>query len=92
MSDFPLEELENLIPTLIEETRRLKELNQRLQNECDSLNARVEQQDEVTVQLDEARERIRNLETRQEKLETERVELRSRLQRLYDEMENVDFL
>lgn len=92
MSDFPLDELENLIPSLVEETRRLKELNLRLGEECDRLNARLEKQEEVSLQLDAAREQIKILESRKQKLESERTELRSRLQRLHDEMENVDFL
>ena len=58
MSDFPLDELENLIPTLVEETRRLKEQNLRLGEECDRLSARLEEQGEVSTQLEDGRTQL----------------------------------
>lgn len=92
MSDFPLEELENLIPTLVEETRHLREQNNALKQECTLLKSRLEEQAEHSEQLGGAVERVRDLESRQKKLEQERGELRLRVKHLLESMEKIDFL
>ncbi len=92
MSDFPLEELENLVPTLVEETRQLREQNNALKQECTLLKSRLEEQAEQSEQLGGAVERVKDLESRQKKLEQERGELRSRVKHLLESMEKIDFL
>ncbi len=92
MSDFPLEELENLIPALVEETRQLRDQNSALKEECSHLTTRLEEQIEHSGKLGGTVQRIKDLESRQKKLEQERSELRSRVTRLLESMEKIDFM
>ncbi len=92
MSDFPLEELENLIPSLLEETRQLREQNSALKEECALLKTRLEEKEEQSEQLGGSVQRVKDLESRQKILEQERSALRLRVKRLLESMEKIDFL
>lgn len=92
MSDFPLEELENLIPSLVEETRQLRDQNSALIKECALLKTQLEEKEALSKQLGGTVQRVKDLESRQKILEQERSELRVRVKRLLESMEKIDFL
>ncbi len=92
MSDFPLEELENLIPSLVEETRQLRDQNSALIEECALLKTRLKEKEEQSEQLGGTVQRVKDLESRQKILEQERSELQLRVKRLLESMDKIDFL
>lgn len=92
MPASPLEKLERLIPELLEETRRLREHNTQLSEEIEGLRVQLQNHEETRSQWDVDRKRLTRLEEEQRRHEGERDELRSRVQGLLEELENIDFL
>lgn len=92
MPSSSLEKLEQLIPALLEETRRLRKYNAQLSEELERLRAQVKTHSEVEEQWDTDRQRLGFLEKEQRKYEGERDALRNRVQGLLEELENTDFL
>jgi len=92
MPSSPLEKLEQLIPALLDETRRLRQHNAQQSEELERLRARVKTQSELQGKWDADRQRLGFLEKEQRKYEGERDELRNRVQGLLEELENTDFL
>jgi regulator of replication initiation timing len=87
-----LEQLETLVPQLVEKIRRLEDERASLVEETDRLKTELEHARESMRHLQEQNETMSRVEKAQKDFEAERAQIRSRVAGLLEKLENTDFL
>jgi chromosome segregation ATPase len=82
MPKNPIDKLEELIPKLVDETRQLREDNQRLQKEIKAFRSDLERAQKNGASLQGKIERLGKLETVQKRLEKDQNKIRSTVKSL----------
>lgn len=77
MPKNPTDKLEDLVPKLVEETRQLREDNQRLQKELKMFRSNLERSEKNRASLQDRIERLDELENGQKRLEKDHNKIRS---------------
>ena len=89
MSKNPIEKLKELIPKLVDETRQLREDNQRLQKEIKTFRTDLERAQKNGANLQSKIERLGKLETVQKRLEKDQTKIRSTVKNLLAGIEKI---
>ena len=89
MSKNPIDKLEELIPKLVDETRQLREDNQRLQKELKTFRSDLERAQKNGANLQGKIERLGNLENVQKRLEKDQNKIRSTVKSLLAGIEKI---
>jgi chromosome segregation ATPase len=89
MSKNPIDKLEELIPKLVDETRQLREDNQRLQKEIITFRTDLERAQKNGASLQSKVERLGKLETVQKQLEKDQNKIRSTVKNLLAGIEKI---
>ena len=89
MPKTPIDKLEELIPKLVDETRQLREDNQRLQKEIKTFRSDLERAQKNGANLQSKVERLGKLETVQKKLEKDQNRIRSTVKNLLAGIEKI---
>ena len=89
MPKNPIDKLDELIPKLVEETRQLREDNQRLQKELKTFRSDLERAQKDEVNLKGKIERLRELENGQKRLEKDQSKIRSTVKNLLAGIEKI---
>ena len=82
MPKNPIDKLEELIPKLVDETRQLREDNQRMQKEIKTFRTDLERAQKNGASLQGKIERLGKLETVQKRLEKDQNKIRSTVKSL----------
>jgi hypothetical protein len=85
----PIDKLEELIPRLVEETRQLREDNQRLHKELKMFRSDLERSEKNGVVLQGKVERLAELESVQKQMEKDQSKIRSTVKDLLAGIENI---
>ena len=89
MPKNPIDKLEELIPRLVEETRQLREDNQRLHKELKTFRTDLERSEKNGVALQGKVERLAELESLQKQMEKDQSKIRSTVENLLTGIENI---
>ena len=89
MPKNPIEKLEDLIPKLVEETRQLRDDNQRLQKELKTFRSDLERAQKDGASLKGKVERLRELENGQKRMEKDQSKIRSTVKSLLASIEKI---
>jgi len=89
MPKNPIEKLEELIPKLVDETRQLREDNQRLQKEIITFRSDLERAQKNGASLQSKVERLGKLETVQKRLEKDQKKIRFTVKSLLAGIEKI---
>ena len=89
MPKNPIEKLEELIPKLVDETRQLREDNQRLEKEIKTFRTDLERAQKNGANLQSKIERLGKLETVQKRLEKDQTKIRSTVKNLLAGIEKI---
>lgn len=89
MSKNPIDKLEELIPKLVDETRQLREDNQRLQKELKTFRSDLERAQKNGANLQGKIERLGNLENVQKRLEKDQNKIRTTVKNLLAGIEKI---
>jgi chromosome segregation ATPase len=89
MPENPIDKLEDLIPKLVEETRQLREDNQRLQKELKLFRSDLERAQKDGANLKGKVERLRELENGQKRMEKDQGKIRSTVKNLLASIEKI---
>jgi len=89
MPKNPIDKLEDLIPRLVDETRQLREDNQRLQKELKSFRSDLERAQKDGENLRGKIERLGDLENMQKRLEKDQNKIRSTVKNLLAGIEKI---
>ncbi|MDH5457184.1 MAG: hypothetical protein OEY26_00575 [Nitrospinota bacterium] len=89
MPKNPIDKLEDLIPRLVEETRQLREDNQRLQKELNLFRSDLERAQKDGVTLKGKVERLKELENGQKRMEKDQSKIRSTVKNLLASIEKI---
>ena len=90
MSKNPIDKLEELIPKLVDETRQLREDNQRLQKELKTFRTDLERAQKNGANLQGKIERLGNLENVQKRLEKDQNKIRTTVKNLLAGIEKIN--
>ena len=85
----PIDKLEELIPRLVEETRQLREDNQRLHQELKTFRSDLERSEKNGVVLQGKVERLAELESVRKEMEKDQSKIRSTVKDLLAGIENI---
>ena len=89
MPKNPIDKLEELIPKLVDETRQLREDNQRLEKEIKVFRADLERAQKNGANLQGKVERLGKLESVQKQLEKDQSKIRSTVKNLLAGIEKI---
>ena len=89
MPENPIDKLEDLIPKLVEETRQLREDNQRLQKELKLFRSDLERAQKDGANLKGKVGRLRELENGQKRMEKDQSKIRSTVKNLLAGIEKI---
>jgi chromosome segregation ATPase len=89
MPKNPIDKLEDLIPRLVEETKQLREDNQRLQKELKLFRSDLERAQKDGASLKNKVERLRELENGQKRMERDQSKIRSTVKNLLASIEKI---
>ncbi len=89
MPKNPIDKLEELIPKLVDETRQLREENQRLEKELKVFRADLERARKNGATLQDKVERLGKLESVQRQLERDQNKIRSTVKNLLAGIEKI---
>ncbi|MEE8268382.1 MAG: hypothetical protein V3R23_00085 [Nitrospinaceae bacterium] len=89
MPKNPIDKLEDLIPKLVEETRQLREDNQRLQKELKLFRSDLERAQKNGANLQGKIKRLGDLEGMQKRLEKDQTKIRSTVKNLLAGIEKI---
>ena len=89
MPKNPIEKLEELVPKLVEETRQLREDNQRLEKELKVFRTDLERAQKEGANLQDKIERLGKLEHMQKQLEKDQNKIRSTVVNLLAGIEKI---
>ncbi len=89
MPKNPIDKLEDLIPKLVEETRQLREDNQRLQKELKLFRSDLERAQKNGANLQGKIKRLGDLESMQKRLEKDQTKIRSTVKNLLAGIEKI---
>ena len=89
MPKSPIDKLEELIPKLVEEARKLREDNLRLQKEVKLYRADLERSQKDGVKLQDKVKRLAELEDVQKRLEKDQLKIRSTVENLLSGIEKI---
>ena len=89
MPKNPIDKLEELIPKLVDETRQLREENQRLEKELKVFRADLERAQKNGATLQDKVERLGKLESVQRQLERDQNKIRSTVKNLLAGIEKI---
>ncbi len=89
MPKNPIDKLDELIPKLVEETRQLREDNQRLQKELKTFRSDLERAQKNGANLQGKIERLGKLEHVQKRLEKDQSKIRSTVKNLLAGIEKI---
>ena len=89
MPKNPIDKLDELIPKLVEETRQLREDNQRLQKELKTFRSDLERAQKNGANLQGKIQRLGDLENVQKRLEKDQTKIRSTVKNLLAGIEKI---
>jgi chromosome segregation ATPase len=89
MPNNPIDKLEELIPKLVDETRQLREDNQRLQKELKTFRSDLERAQKNGANLQGKIDRLGKLENVQKQLEKDQNKIRSTVKNLLAGIEKI---
>ncbi len=89
MPKSPIDKLEDLIPKLVEQTRQLREDNQRLQKELKLFRSDLERAQKDGANFKGKLERLGELENVQKRLEKDQSKIRSTVKNLLAGIEKI---
>ena len=89
MPKNPIDKLEELIPKLVDETRQLREDNQRLEKEIKVFRGDLERAQKNGMNLQNKVERLGKLESVQKQLEKDQNKIRSTVKNLLAGIEKI---